>query len=182
MSPNGLSNIIKNIRRRRQARYYKLYTLFADRHGWSLRRYDPLCELLIQTMSVRKVLRVDTSAKLCKKLKVWDGSDNEIIVGRRLTKSENNEKTGALLGNLIPTLKTNGDGCIYLVSDNANCVRGMVQATFDGGVQVKQDSFHVMMRIKERIASKAKKSGSHGCNLYCAYKAPSTRRQVRTQH
>ncbi|OWZ10147.1 hypothetical protein PHMEG_00017044 [Phytophthora megakarya] len=141
MSPNGLSNIIKNIRRRRQARYYKLYTLLADRvhhfrasipnyaaptfptvsdycaihsvmdskvltSAWmeATAIYGPLCELLIQTMS------------------------NEVgqIVGRRLTKSENNEETGALLGNLIPTLKTNGDGCIYLVSDNANCVRGMV--------------------------------------------------------
>ncbi|ETO71414.1 hypothetical protein F444_12257 [Phytophthora nicotianae P1976] len=31
MSPNGLSSALTCIRRRRQTRYYKLYTLFADR-------------------------------------------------------------------------------------------------------------------------------------------------------
>ncbi|OWZ03818.1 hypothetical protein PHMEG_00024387 [Phytophthora megakarya] len=130
--------------------------------------YGPLCELLMQKVSVRKVLRVDHSAKVCKKLKVWDRSgqrssisdakllllvQDEVgqIVGRRLIRSENNEETGALLGDLIPTLTTDGDACIYLVSDNANCVRGMVQYTFGGGVQVKQDPFHVIMRIKEKI-------------------------------
>ncbi|OWZ13469.1 hypothetical protein PHMEG_00013198 [Phytophthora megakarya] len=40
MSPNGLSNTIKNIRRRRQARYYKLYTLFVDRVRY-FKAYNP---------------------------------------------------------------------------------------------------------------------------------------------
>jgi hypothetical protein len=136
--------------------------------------YGPLCELVMQKMSVRKVLRMDHSAKFCKKLKIWDGprqrtsiSDakllllvqNEVgqIVGRRLTRSENNEETAALLKAVKPTLKAEDEGTIYLVSDNANGVRNMVQNTFGESVHVKQDPFHVMMRVKEKLADKAKK-------------------------
>ncbi|KAE8894453.1 hypothetical protein PF003_g21472 [Phytophthora fragariae] len=136
--------------------------------------YGSLCELLMQNMSVRKVLRVGHSAKFCKKMKVWDGPgqwssildakllllvQNEVgqIVGHRLTRSENNDESSALLEAVKPILKPDGNYPIYLVSDNANGVRGMVQTTFENIVHVKQDPFHAMLRVKEKIADKAKK-------------------------
>ncbi|EGZ18258.1 hypothetical protein PHYSODRAFT_500774 [Phytophthora sojae] len=106
--------------------------------------YGPLCELLMQKMSVRKVLRVDHSAKFCKKLKVWDG------LGQRTSISD--AKLLLLIQNEVGQIVGR-----RLTSDNANGVRGMVQHTFGGRVDVKQDPFHVMMRVKEKLASAAKK-------------------------
>ncbi|KAE9122469.1 hypothetical protein PF005_g3629 [Phytophthora fragariae] len=113
MIHDGMSNTIANIRRHRQNRYYKLYTLFADR----IRFVDS------------KVLRVGHSAKFCKKMK------NEVgqIVGHRLTRSENNDESSALLEAVKPILKPDGNYPIYL------------------------DPFHAMLRVKEKIADKAKK-------------------------
>ncbi|KAE9090890.1 hypothetical protein PF010_g17893 [Phytophthora fragariae] len=56
---------------------------------------------------------------------------NEVgqIVGHRLTRSENNDESSALLEAVKPILKPDGNYPIYLVSDNANGVRGMVQTT-----------------------------------------------------
>ncbi|EGZ09030.1 hypothetical protein PHYSODRAFT_389921, partial [Phytophthora sojae] len=106
--------------------------------------YGPLCELLMQKMSVRNVLRVDHSATFCKKLKVWDGS------GQRTSISD--AKLLLLIQNEVRQIVGR-----RLTSDNANGVRGMVQHTFGGRVDVKQDPFHVMMRVKEKLASAAKK-------------------------
>ncbi|KAE8971799.1 hypothetical protein PR001_g26784 [Phytophthora rubi] len=79
------------------------------------------------------------------------------MVGRRLTRSVNNEETSALLEAVKPILKPDGNHPIYLMSKNANGVRGMVQTTFGNIVHVKQDPFHAMMRVREKIAVKAKK-------------------------
>ncbi|KAE8991802.1 hypothetical protein PF011_g17798 [Phytophthora fragariae] len=60
---------------------------------------------------------------------------NEVgqIVGHRLTRSENNDESSALLEAVKPILKPDGNYPIYL------------------------DPFHAMLRVKEKIADKAKK-------------------------
>ncbi|KAE9274935.1 hypothetical protein PR003_g29470 [Phytophthora rubi] len=212
-SPSGLAKMMDNIRRRRQVRYYKLYTLFSDRLQ-RLRRSNPayltisppscdlycqnnavpteqvmtavwlettevwssLAEKLMRKMQVKRAIRMDHSVKFCKKLKVWTGSgkresmsdakmlllvQNEIgqIVGRRLTRSENNEETEALLRWVKPSLCMDNDevNCICLVSDNATGVKGMVGDVFEKRVTVKQDPFHVIQRISEKVKSPRKK-------------------------
>eukprot|EP00644_Phytophthora_capsici_P010012 jgi/Phyca11/130077/e_gw1.90.28.1 len=183
MSPNGLSSALACVRRRRQTRYYKLCTFFADR----IRRirngnteyvaptpptcsqycsdnapptsntltaqwlewtsiYSSLCELLMQHLTVRRALRIDHSVKFCTQLKHWTGSgqregiadgkmlllaQNEIgqIIGRRLTRSENNEETEELL----------------------RSVRNMVHRVFQDRVSTKQDPFHVIQRITTKV-------------------------------
>ncbi|KAE9306071.1 hypothetical protein PR003_g21329, partial [Phytophthora rubi] len=83
---------------------------------------------------------------------------NEIgqIVGRRLTRSENNEETSALLESIVPTLSPDSSGEMFLVSDNANAVRTMVASVFDGVITVKQDPFHLIDRVSAKLASKPK--------------------------
>ncbi|KUF82019.1 hypothetical protein AM587_10002221 [Phytophthora nicotianae] len=206
MSPNGLSSALTCIRRRRQTRYYKLYTLFADR----IRRirngnteyvaptppscsqycsdnapptsnsltaqwlewtsiYSSLCEVLMQHLKVRRALRIDHSVKFCMKLKNWTGSgqregiadgkmlllaQNEIgqIIGRRLTRSENNEETEELLRSVAHSFQpatSNGD--LFVVSDDASSVRNMVHRVFQDRVSTKQDPFHVIQRITTKV-------------------------------
>ncbi|RLN02727.1 hypothetical protein BBJ28_00027163, partial [Nothophytophthora sp. Chile5] len=212
MSPNGLSSVINNIKRRRQTRYYRLYSLFASRVRTlrdtnsaylapsppSCAQYcavnavpssqvltavwieasaiwSSLCEKLMQCMSVRRALRIDHSVKFCKRLKIWTGSgkreslsdakmlllaQNEIgqIVGRRLTRSENNEETEALLRWVAPAFASDSDGNeLCIVSDNASAVRNMVSGIFGERVSVKQDPFHVVQRISEKIKGPMKK-------------------------
>ncbi|KAE9284496.1 hypothetical protein PF001_g22352, partial [Phytophthora fragariae] len=83
---------------------------------------------------------------------------NEIgqIVGRRLTRSENNEETSALLESIVPTLSSDSSGEMLLVSDNTNAVRTMVASVFDGVITVKQDPFHLIDRVSAKLASKPK--------------------------
>eukprot|EP00644_Phytophthora_capsici_P001372 jgi/Phyca11/105254/e_gw1.10.489.1 len=101
--------------------------------------YSSLCELLMQRLTVRRALRIDHSVKFCKQLKHWTGSgqregiadgkmlllaQNEIgqIIGRRLTRSENNEETEELL-----------------------------RSCFKIEFQQKQDPFHVIQRITTKV-------------------------------
>ncbi|EEY62303.1 uncharacterized protein PITG_14241 [Phytophthora infestans T30-4] len=107
--------------------------------------YSSLCELLMQKMSARKVLRVDHSARFCKKTKVGEdpGQRSSILDVKLLLLVQS--EIGQIVGRRLT------------LSDNANSVRGMVQSVFRGVVQVKQDPVHVMMRIKEKIASTTKK-------------------------
>ncbi|EGZ05062.1 hypothetical protein PHYSODRAFT_348643 [Phytophthora sojae] len=72
---------------------------------------------------------------------------NEIgqSVGRRLTRSENNDETRELLEFVKPTVSAaeNGSEC-FVISDNANAVRNM-------------DPFHVVQRFTEKVKEKTAK-------------------------
>lgn len=84
---------------------------------------------------------------------------NEVgqIVGRRLTRSENNDETRALLLAVKSCFVLTGDEPIFAVSDNANTVRNLINDVFGGAVQTKQDPFHVMQRFAEKIKNKGKR-------------------------
>ncbi|POM79051.1 LOW QUALITY PROTEIN: Hypothetical protein PHPALM_3343 [Phytophthora palmivora] len=134
-----------------------------------------LRERLMKTMRVSKALRIDHSVKFCKRLKLWEGGSgkresvkdakvllliqNEVgqIVGRRLTRSENNDEMRALLLDVKPAFVQIDDVPICVVSDNANAVRNLVNDVFDGEVKTKQDPFHVMQRFSEKIKHKGKR-------------------------
>ncbi|OWZ20207.1 LOW QUALITY PROTEIN: hypothetical protein PHMEG_0005407 [Phytophthora megakarya] len=137
------------------------------------RIYSSLCEVLMKTTKVKKTLRVDHSVKFCKKLKVWPGGtgkcesmrdakmllllQNEIgqIVGRCFTWSENNDETRELLEHVKGSFPDEGevDPC-YVISDNANSVRAMVQDVLGTSVGVLQDPFHVIQRFTEKVKDK----------------------------
>jgi len=133
------------------------------------RFYSSLCELLMQNAKVVKALRMDHSVKFCKRLKIWTGGtgkresmkyghmllllQNEIgqIVGRCLTRSENNAETRELLEHVKNLFHLGEDTTSrYIVSDNANNVRTMVNDVFEGLVSVRQDPFHVVQRFTEK--------------------------------
>ncbi|KUF97442.1 hypothetical protein AM587_10004019 [Phytophthora nicotianae] len=123
----------------------------------------------MQHLKVRRALRIDHSVKFCKKLKNWTGSgqregiadgkmlllaQNEIgqIIGRRLTRSENNEETEELLRSVAHSFQpatSNGD--LFVVSDDASSVRNMVHRVFQDRVSTKQDPFHVIQRITTKV-------------------------------
>jgi hypothetical protein len=128
--------------------------------------YSSLCELLMQNAKVEKALRMDHSVK---RLKIWTGGtgkresmkdghmllllQNEIgqIVGRRLTRSENDAETRELLEHVKNLFHLGEDTTSrYIVSDNANNVRTMVNDVFEGLVSVRQDPFHVVQRFTEK--------------------------------
>ncbi|OWZ16831.1 hypothetical protein PHMEG_0009314 [Phytophthora megakarya] len=81
------------------------------------------------------------------------------IVGHRLTRSENKEETAALLRWIKPALDLEnlGDDSVYVVSDNATAVKTLVNDVFDKRVSVKQDPFHGIQRISEKLKSPRKK-------------------------
>ncbi|OWY98481.1 hypothetical protein PHMEG_00030747 [Phytophthora megakarya] len=129
--------------------------------------------VLMKTTKVKKALRVDHSVKFCKKLKVRPRGpgkresmrdtkmllllQNEIgqIVGRRLTRSENNDETRECLEHVKDSFPDEGevDPC-YVISDNANSVRAMVQDVLGASVGVLQDPFHVIQRFTEKVKDK----------------------------
>ncbi|EGZ05063.1 hypothetical protein PHYSODRAFT_534838, partial [Phytophthora sojae] len=175
---NGLQRTMANMERRRKQRYYKLLGLFSsgikrnhercftylaptpisedqyadqnkvvDNHtlttAW-LHANGSLCEKVMKYCVVKRVMRMDHSVKFCKRLKLWKAKgqreslkdakmlllfQNEIgqIIGRRLTRSENREETRALLQHK------------------------MVTEVFGSEVVTKQDPFHVITRITEKI-------------------------------
>jgi hypothetical protein len=79
------------------------------------------------------------------------------VVARAFARSENNEETQELLMNEIkdrvpaPAADDGETTPVYLVSDNANAIRGMVQSVFGHAVSVKQDPFHVFQRLAQKI-------------------------------
>lgn len=80
---------------------------------------------------------------------------NEIgqIVGQAFTKSENNAETEALLSSVMAADKLGAErNPRFAVTDNANAVRSMVQRVCPG-FNVKQDSFHVIQRVSEKVKS-----------------------------
>lgn len=212
-SPHGLSSTVEHIQRRREKRYYKLLSLFADgvarkravnpayiapvppsvgqyssqqksigaetlSAAWleTTKIYSALCEQLMSTLKVKKVLRVDHSVKFCKRLKVWVGGtgkresmsdtkmllllQNEIgqIVGRRLTRSENHDETRELLEYVKEAFDDvdNGEER-FIVSDNANAIRSLVTAVFGDALSVRQDPFHVVKRFTDKMKGKTPK-------------------------
>nr|KAE8919422.1 hypothetical protein PF009_g30272 [Phytophthora fragariae] len=142
----------------------------------SSRIYSSVCEKVMRCTDVRKALRMDHSVKFCKRLKVWPGGtgkresikdakmllllQNEIgqIVGRRLTRSENNDETRELLEHVKGPLLAAEDGQErLLISDNVNAVRNMVSSVFGASVGVRQDPFHIIQRFTEKVKDKAAK-------------------------
>ncbi|KAG3140056.1 hypothetical protein PC128_g25268 [Phytophthora cactorum] len=81
---------------------------------------------------------------------------NEIgqIVGRRLTRSENNDETRELLEHVKRAfpVETDSNTCV-IVSDNANSVRSMANV-FGSSVSVRQAPFHVFQRFTEKVKDK----------------------------
>ncbi|ETO76414.1 hypothetical protein F444_08181 [Phytophthora nicotianae P1976] len=202
LSPHGLTSTVDNMKRRREKRYYKLLSLFADRVRQNqlgnptymapnppiiaqyCSKQNPIgpdtlsvCEVMMRRLQVKKVLRIDHSVKFCKRLKVWPGGtgkrestkdakmlllfQNEIgqIIGRRLTRSENNEETRALFEHVKSVVHTDTGGEEqFVVSDNANAVWSMVSDVFGAGVGVRQDPFHVVQRFTEKVKDKTEKT------------------------
>ncbi|EGZ18408.1 hypothetical protein PHYSODRAFT_499664 [Phytophthora sojae] len=133
--------------------------------------YSSLCENLMKHLKIRRALRIDHSVKFCKRLKIWTGSgkrdgmanckmlllaQNEIgqIVGRCLTRSENNDETEKLLKHVEPMLAPfTDDAELLVVSDDVTGVRNLVSRVFGDRVSTKQDPFHVIQRITEKVKS-----------------------------
>ncbi|RLN91884.1 hypothetical protein BBJ28_00026613 [Nothophytophthora sp. Chile5] len=113
----------------------------------------------MKSLDVRKALR---DAKILLLMQ------NEIgqIVGRRLTRSENHEETRSLLTNVKHSFLSDPNNPVYIVSDNAQAIRNMVDSVLGGSVSVKQDPFHVMQRIAEKI-----KASAHRKAIYKKLKA-----------
>ncbi|KAF1778950.1 hypothetical protein GQ600_8859 [Phytophthora cactorum] len=118
-----------------------------------------LAENLMRKMRVERVLRIGHSVKFYKKFKVRTGSGQREIMcntkmlllaqSRRLTWSENNDETEALLRYTQPSItqnKTDPDGVF----------RKMVKEVFGEQVSVKQNPFHVLQRISEKSMSHRK--------------------------
>ncbi|KAG7379831.1 hypothetical protein PHYPSEUDO_008078 [Phytophthora pseudosyringae] len=85
---------------------------------------------------------------------------NEIdqIVGRRLTRSENNDETRELLEHVKKAVSGMEDGSQrFVISDNTNSVRNRVNDVFGARVGVRQDPFHVVQRFTEKIKVKPTK-------------------------
>ncbi|KAE9268971.1 hypothetical protein PF001_g29432 [Phytophthora fragariae] len=113
--------------------------------------YSALCEQIMSSIEVKKVLRIDHSVKFCKRLK------NEIgqIVGRRLTRSENHDETRQLLEHVKGAANTGNEW--FLVSDNANAIRSLAADVYGEAANVRQDPFHVVQRFTEKVKGKAEK-------------------------
>ncbi|KAG6973976.1 hypothetical protein JG688_00003277 [Phytophthora aleatoria] len=85
---------------------------------------------------------------------------NEIgqIVGRRLTRSENNVETRELLEHVKSafSVETDSNMCV-IISDNANSVHSMVNGVYRSALSVHQDFFHVAQRFAEKVKDKGTK-------------------------
>ncbi len=209
MSANGLSSMLRNVARRRQARYYNLMVHFADALSlqqsgvgalppavaqyldghqvmdsksltdiWLSRTevYSAMSEHLMSQLPIKKVIRIDHSQKFCKRLKVHGANgqkvgalefkmlllvQNEIgqIVGRCATRSENGAELRSLLEHSVRDrmiASASDENEMFIVSDKANAVKGLVADLFGEKCCVKQDPFHVIMRFSEKIRKKSK--------------------------
>ncbi|ETP06436.1 hypothetical protein F441_17165 [Phytophthora nicotianae CJ01A1] len=60
------------------------------------------------------------------------------------------------MGSLLLEVKSQfaADGDHFDVSDNASAVRKLIGKTYGNTVQVKQDPFHVITRVSEKVKSK----------------------------
>ncbi|KAG6953658.1 hypothetical protein JG687_00012266 [Phytophthora cactorum] len=184
LSPHGLSSTVENIKRRREKRFYKVICMFADEPEklssvWleTSRIYSAFCEKIMRCTQVKRALRMYHSVKFCKRLKIWPGGtgkresmkdakmlvllQNEIgqIVGRWLTRSENNFETRELLEHVKSAcpVETDSNMCV-IISDNANAVRSLVNEVFGSAVSVRQDPFHVVQRFTEKVKDKGTKN------------------------
>lgn len=133
-----------------------------------------LSEQLMQNIVCKRVLRMDHSQKITKKMKkfgprgrkeaILDGKMllsclNEAgqVLGRVLTRSENNQQVEELLvQRIIPRFHDQRfDEKIVVVSDNANAVRNMIATVSNNMFDTKQDVWHVIHRFSEKINLKS---------------------------
>lgn len=129
--------------------------------------YAKLAAAVMSGVECLKVMRLDHSQKFCKKMKVFgaDGINeqsssirmlllvqNQIgqIVGRALIRSENHAETEALLMSLRGHV-CDSDEPQFLVCDNAYTNRSLVQRVLGEAVQIKQDPFHVIQRLTNKV-------------------------------
>lgn len=87
---------------------------------------------------------------------------NEIgeIVGRTLTRSENNSETERLLRDAILPRVSKRDADVdplIVVTDNAGALRKVVESVFGSIASVRQDPFHVIQRFNEKLKNKSKR-------------------------
>ncbi|OWY91341.1 hypothetical protein PHMEG_00040115, partial [Phytophthora megakarya] len=133
-----------------------------------------LVEAHMASARCEKVIRADHSQKFCSKLKVFgaDGSkeqdaevrmlllvQNEIgqVMARCLTCSENHEETRAILQPIVDKFSKDPGAERVFVCDHANSMRNLVNSVFGDGVTVKQDPFHVIQRMTEKVSDRDKK-------------------------
>jgi hypothetical protein len=133
-----------------------------------------LSDQLMQNLVCKRVLRMDHSLKITKKMKkfgpkgrkeaILDGKMllsclNEAgqVLGRVLTRSENNQQVQELLvQKIMPRFcDQHFDEKIVVVSDNANAVRNMISQVSGNMFDTKQDVWHVIHRFSEKINSKS---------------------------
>lgn len=139
-----------------------------------------LLEANMATSEYNKVIRVDHSQKFCSKLKVFeaDGSKNQAssvrmlllvqneigqVIARGCTLSENHKETEAILEPVAAKLTRQPTNERFCVCDNANGMRNLVRKLFGGSVTVKQDPFHVIQRITEKISDQVERSWIAKC-------------------
>lgn len=133
-----------------------------------------ISETLMRQVVCNKVIRMDHSQKFCKKLKLYGSSGTKASVGaakhllllmaesgqimaRSFTRSENNDETKMLYKDQVMGRFDDGDTNLrYVISDNANAVRKMVKEISGGRHVVKQDVWHVIHRLTEKLKSKKK--------------------------
>ena len=158
-------------------------------------------QLLLDTVDVRRVLRMDHTVKYAKKLQHWESKgkrkrlkdsqlilliQNEVdqIVGRSLTRSENNAESEALLSRVCSRLEANQSTSapgsvsvqsssekdkVIVVSDNANAVRSMIHRLSTPHVRfiVKQDPFHVIQRFSSKLRGVWAKCWPNSWRMQC---------------
>ncbi|OWY93453.1 hypothetical protein PHMEG_00037156, partial [Phytophthora megakarya] len=84
---------------------------------------------------------------------------NEIgqVMARCLTCSENHEETRAILQPIVDKFSKDPGAERVFVCDHANGMRNLVNSVFGDGVTVKQDPFHVIQRMTEKVSDRDKK-------------------------
>lgn len=131
-----------------------------------------LSKRVMDSALIDRVIRINHSQKLCKKVKLFTDNgkkeglkelrmlllvQNEAgqIVGRSFASSENYHQTESMLRNKvqerIAASAEKRSQPIILVSDNATAVRAMAHRVFGDDVAVKQDPFHIIQRLSEKV-------------------------------
>ena len=130
-----------------------------------------LSERVMFGSECKKVIRMDHSQKITKKLKVFNEKgkkksspeakmlltiQNEIgqIMARSVTRSENNAQSKVILEKLILpriTDKDDKEDKLYVIGDNANNIRNMISDISGDACAVKQDVWHVIHRFTEKF-------------------------------
>ncbi|EGZ25574.1 hypothetical protein PHYSODRAFT_344979 [Phytophthora sojae] len=89
--------------------------------------YSALCEQIMSSLDVKRVLRIDHSVKFCKRLKVWPGG-----TGKR---EKNHDETRQLLEHVKGAVNTEDEW--FLISDNANAIRSLAASVFGSSAKLR---------------------------------------------